>query len=214
MAEFHMKTYIYVLKDPINQHIRYVGKTISPKNRYKSHKCLKVKKGTYLSCWIESLRNKDLSPIMEIIDEVEKENSKKKEIYYISFYKNQGCNLVNLTDGGDGCDGYKHSKEIKLKMSEIQKKHWKLGIKKFIPSMKGKKHTEESKIKMSVLQIGKKNHNYGRSTSEETKLKISKILGKKIIINGIYYQSLRKAAEGLNLDWSTFKYRYNKGMYL
>ncbi len=204
-----MKTYIYVLKDPITLNIRYVGKTTCLKKRFKSHKCLKVSKGTYLAYWIESLRKKELMPIMEEIELVDGDGWKEKESYWIEFYNKEGCDLVNLTKGGEGCEGYRHTSESKKKMSLVQK-----NIKRtFIPTFKDKKHSEKSKLLMSIRQIGDKNHQYGKHLKEETKTKISEKLGKKIIINGVEYISLRKAALALNTDWSTFRYRYKNGLY-
>jgi len=210
MAEFNMKTYIYVLKDPETLDIRYVGKTTCLKRRFKSHKCLKATKGTHLSSWIVSLRNKGLLPLMETVDIVEGAGWREKESYYIEFYKNQGFDLVNLTSGGEGCEGYKHTDEARKKMSDIQKTI----VRTFIPSFSGNTHKKESKNKISSSQMGKNNHNYGKNLSEETRLKISKVLGKEIEINGIKYVSLREAARQLNMIWATFKYRYNRGLKL
>jgi len=214
VEELNLKTYIYILKEPDTGCIRYVGKTVSPKNRMKSHKCLKGTKGTHLSSWIVSLRNKNQVPIMEIIDEIEGNEWKEKESFYIEFYKKHGCDLVNLTTGGEGCEGYKHCEKIKIKMSEIQKNMWSEGKRKYIPTMSGKKHTDISKIKMSFSQSGHKNPQYGKKISDSVKEKISKKLGKEIKIKNVIYQSLRKAAKSLNLNWATFKYRYKMGLRL
>jgi group I intron endonuclease len=68
---------------------------------------------------------------------------KTKEIELISKYGKiiDGTgSLANITDGGEGTFGYKHTIENKLKHSVI---------------MKGKKHTEETKEKMRKAQTGK-----------------------------------------------------------
>lgn len=52
----------------------------------------------------------------------------QKEVYYINKYKTTNHNFgYNLTNGGDGIVGYKHSEETKKKLSESHKgeKHWK-----------------------------------------------------------------------------------------
>ena len=97
-----MNTHIYVLKCPITNEVRYVGKTNNPSERYKNHlnKCRDG--GTYKHNWINSLRKIGLKPIFEIIDEVDIKEWKEKEKYYIKHYRDEGCNLVNHTDGGDG----------------------------------------------------------------------------------------------------------------
>jgi group I intron endonuclease len=214
MAELNMKTYIYLLKDPTTLQIRYVGKTTCLKRRFKSHKCLKATKGTYLSSWIVSMRNRSLLPLIEIIDVVEGCDWKEKESYYIELYKNKGCDLVNLTSGGEGCEGYKHTDENKKKMSKIQKEFWKKGIHKFIPSYKGCKHSDSERKNISQRQLGELNHNYGKKTPDHIREKISKKLGIEIEINNIKYPSLRQAAKSLNIQWGTFKYRYKMGLKL
>lgn len=79
MAKPNIKTFIYVLIDPRTNEIRYVGKTVNPKNRFKAHKCLKAAKGGHLSSWISHLRKLNLCPEMQIIEEVNAENWKERE---------------------------------------------------------------------------------------------------------------------------------------
>jgi len=208
MGKSNMITYIYVLKDPETLDIRYVGKTTCIKNRFKAHKSLKATKGTYLASWIMSLRNKGLSPLIETIDTINGSGWKEKESYYIEFYRNKGCKLVNLTSGGEGCEGYTHTASSKEKMSVAHQNR----IITFVPSMSGKKHTESSKKKMSDSQMGIKNHNYGKTTSNDIRDKIKKKMGTEVEINGIKYASLREAARKLNMIWSTFKYRHAMGL--
>jgi len=115
-----MKTYIYVLKDPETQEVRYVGKTVYLKTRYNQHiyiKKLKQRKLTHLSNWIIKLDNKGLKPIMEVIEETEKDNWAELEKKWISYYSN----LTNSTSGGEGILGFKHSEETKKIMSENKK---------------------------------------------------------------------------------------------
>lgn len=95
-------TYIYVLRCPLSNKVRYVGKTNNPKERYKNHLNRLHNKGTHKANWIVHLRNKGLRPIFEIIEEVDIKNWKSKEKYYISHYIDEGCDLVNHTEGGDG----------------------------------------------------------------------------------------------------------------
>jgi len=72
--------------------------------------------------------------------------------------------LTNMTDGGEGTSGYKHSKENKKKISI---------------SSKGRKHSEETKRKMKNKVFSKETKKkiskskIGNKHSEETKKKIS-----------------------------------------
>jgi len=41
------------------------------------------------------------------------------EIFYISYFRSIGCDLVNLAKGGAFRGGYKHTEEHKLKMHNL-----------------------------------------------------------------------------------------------
>lgn len=118
-----MKTpIIYSLSDPITGEVRYIGKT---KNEL--HKRLsghyKDKSENYKTHWIASLKKRELKPSISIIEICTEENWEERERYWISFYKNQGSRLTNLTDGGEGLPrGYKHSKETIEKIRQASKK--------------------------------------------------------------------------------------------
>ena len=109
---------IYTLSDPISKEVRYVGLTIRPlKQRFSQHYSRKC--NNHKCNWIKSLRNKGLKPVMQELDVA---NSIKElndlEIYWIEQFKQWGFNLVNLTQGGEGSFGYKHTKESLNKMKE------------------------------------------------------------------------------------------------
>ena len=95
-------TYIYALKDPRTNEIRYIGKSNDPEYRFKNHinKCRD--KNTHKRNWINELRKEKMKPILEIIDTVPIDKWKEFEKFYIKKYINEGCKLVNYTDGGDG----------------------------------------------------------------------------------------------------------------
>jgi predicted GIY-YIG superfamily endonuclease len=95
-------TFIYVLKDPVSNEIRYVGKSNNPKERYKSHKNPAHKITTHTHNWIMMLRSKGLDPVIEIIREVPISEWKYWEKHYIKHYNNLGCDLTNHCGGGEG----------------------------------------------------------------------------------------------------------------
>ena len=120
-----MKTvYFYTLKCPITNDVKYVGRSVNPDGRYRQHihsgKCEghKDRKGA----WIKSLLDKDLKPIMEIIDKLEnyidiEEVKRREESLILEFRKT--CDLKNDRDIVD--NGYNFSKESRQKMSDAQK---------------------------------------------------------------------------------------------
>ena len=67
-------------------------------------------------------------------------------------------NLVNMTDGGDGCLGVIVSEETRQKLAKLAT---------------GRTFSEEIRQKMSKERIGEKNGFFGKTHSDEAKEKIS-----------------------------------------
>lgn len=102
--------------------IKYVGKTVmSLNNRLCSHKSGKC--GKYLKNWLNRELSENHEIIINLIEEVEEKKWVEKEMFWIAYYKSLGFKLCNLTDGGEGRLGYKHTDEFKRKMSERLKGH-------------------------------------------------------------------------------------------
>jgi len=133
----------------------------------------------------------DKSRIVFIFKELSENDAHKLECLLIEFHgrKNNGTGILrNMTDGGEGTSGYKHtdktkqimkdkihSKETKQKISQSRK--GKPSPTKGKPSpYKGKKRSEEFKQKRSEATKGKNNPMFGKSRTEEQKLKQSKAL--------------------------------------
>jgi hypothetical protein len=149
----------------------------------KAYKRAFMKKGRN-KIW-KSIVEKTKYEVQILIDNLTKEEADIKEKYYISVYKKikDGGILCNLTDGGDGCSGYKHDKIALEKISKSSKgnatrfqkgvKTTKEIIEKIKSANLGKKRTQETKQKISLAHLGK-------VFSEETieKMRLAK-LGKK-----------------------------------
>lgn len=162
--------YCYILIDPRNLEPIYVGK--GHNNRCNSHfrKCLK-----------ETHNNKKLeNKVRKIYRETQLKPTIKKltlqsydenailglEKMFIWHYRNEGYNLCNLTDGGDGVSGYIWSEESKEKLHKSIENMSEENRKKMREANLGKKRGCETKRKMSESHKGL-NHN------EETKRKMS-----------------------------------------
>ena len=93
---------IYKLIDPRNNSIRYIGLTSKTLDaRLSKHLAdAKTNKKTHKCNWIRSLISNDITPIIRLIEECSENESKEREIYWISYYGRE--NLVNGTNGGDG----------------------------------------------------------------------------------------------------------------
>lgn len=76
----------------------------------------------------------------------------------IKCFKRSGIKLTNMTDGGDGISGLKHSKESKIKMSNSQKNriHTPEEIAKMQKTMKGKPLSEKHKESLRGRKFSQK----------------------------------------------------------
>jgi len=207
------KNLIYVLRD-CNDNVRYVGQTIRGKFRFKDHVRKRNRKQP-VSCFLKKCIDQKIKYRFEIIEYCPKSILDDREIFYIKYYRNLGCNLLNLTDGGSTTKGYKHTKEALKVMSDNQKG---------TPSnFKGRKHTEETKRIFSYkasLRTGNLNNFYGKKHSEESKNKMSetkkRMFKDKTLIphnlrpilclyNMKTYNNSREAAEDLNVPSSSIR---------
>ena len=83
---------IYVLVDPRDGEIRYIGWTTQTlAKRYKSH--LAYKGQAHRSKWVQALLQQGLGPIIRLIQAVPVENGPAAEIYWIKFHRDLGCRL-------------------------------------------------------------------------------------------------------------------------
>ena len=102
------------------------------------------------------------------------------EIELIDKYKKLGKKITNVTNGGEGVSGLKHTSDSKTKMSEKAKgrkvtKETKQKLSKSLSGLKRKPFTEEHRAKLS-----KASSNQSHIVTQETKDKISKSnFGKK-----------------------------------
>ena len=72
-----MEIYIYVLKCPISEKIRYVGKTNNLKRRLQSHIDYSInskKKKRHVNYWILKLLKEGLRPKIELLETCDEKN--------------------------------------------------------------------------------------------------------------------------------------------
>ena len=110
------------------------------------------------------------------------EEAKQHEIILISCFRDMGYKLANLTDGGDGCSGYRHTEEHKKKLAD---------------RVSGKGNPMFGKF-------GDKNPNYGNGQ------KIARgkhPLAKKVKYNNLIFSCIKDLADHLNETYKTVLYR-------
>lgn len=165
-------TFIYALIDPNTQQIRYIGKSNNPQKRLEQH--FKEKVHTYKTMWLKSLEGKGQTPEILILEEVLVSQWQEREIHWIAFYREQGLDLANGTDGGDGVSGLIVSEATRRKISEglTGKPRSEEARKKISKTLQGHTHSEETRLKISQKQVGKE----GIVLSKESRQKISSTL--------------------------------------
>lgn len=157
---------IYILENQLNSKC-YIGKTI-----YTVEKRLEGNQGHLKSkCYIgRALRKYGIDNFNVYTHDIDNKSLNYYEIKFIKMYDSYGSGGYNLTIGGEGVFGYKHTKEAIKKSTKSGKDH----------GMYGKKHSEESKLKMSINSkgiCGGPNFK-GHYHSEESKLKMSEAMKK------------------------------------
>jgi predicted GIY-YIG superfamily endonuclease len=106
---------IYALCDPDTNEVRYIGQTKDLKHRLCEHFSARSK--LYRDCWIRSLERDPSHFILEECDTREELN--EAERFWIDWYRRCGfARLTNLTDGGGGIDGFKHSADARKRISQ------------------------------------------------------------------------------------------------
>ncbi len=91
---------IYVLVDPRNNAIRYVGRTNEPQRRFRQHLNSPYVENPAKYLWLQDLKKHDLLPRIEILEGV---NGTLKDVgiretVWIEHFKSIGTELLNLPD--------------------------------------------------------------------------------------------------------------------
>lgn len=181
------KVFIYMLVDPRNQQVRYIGKAKEPQKRFqRGHRY--EKQNTRKCNWVQSLLKQGLTPLVQIIDEVLFSEWQFWEMHYISLYKSWGFDLTNHTGGGDQPPLVrKFGENNSFRLPKVQEKILAMNY-----ARKGKTYLElygemkalelinNKRINMS----GDQNPNFGKPRTEDVKIKIGR--ANSGVNNGMY----------------------------
>jgi len=199
-----MKTVlIYVLIDPRDNQIKYIGKTSQLlKQRLYGHIVESKKSNTKKNTWIQSLKVKGLKPLIEELDIVSELEWEFWEKYWIAQFKSWGFELKNMDDGGRGM-----SSEFMKKNNPMFKKEVREKLSQSLMGnqfAKGFKHTKETKKKVSEnsakFWLGK-----NRDIETLKKLKRGTAKSVKVLYKDkiVVFDSINSTAKSLNLDKNT-----------
>jgi len=142
---------IYVLKHPDTLEIRYVGKTVRSLSRRLGNHVANAKgnrHNKHLSNWILNLLREGKRPVIELLETCTQDTWQEREQYWIAYYPN----LINLTQGGDGCLGLIHNQEAieKLRKANTGRRHSQEFKDNMSNRLKGVHLSEEHKGKMAL----------------------------------------------------------------
>lgn len=191
------KIFIYSLTDPRDGLIKYIGKTIDLKRRFKEH--LK-EEGKYKKIrWIKKLLKLNLVPKIDIIDIVWRCDEDFWEMFWISQFRYAGFKLLNHTNGGHNPPivkkfGEENSFKIpSVKVKILEMNHARKG--KTYEELYGKYKSKKLRKQTSNRTKGVKNPMYGKNQTKETKVKISNAnSGKR---NGMYGKIVTEETKNL-----------------
>ena len=145
--------YVYGLYDPRDGELRYVGLrkgNLGP--RLNLHICDARKGKKRYSChWIRQVLDAGFKPLICELQQFNNfEDTKAAEVYWIKFFREQGCRLTNLTDGGEGTVGWVPDEEFRRKVSVRMKGHKRSpeSIEKVAAAHRGMKRTGEALERM------------------------------------------------------------------
>lgn len=182
---------IYVLKNPDTEDIRYVGMTsvdlmVRLERHITTFKQAKNRKNR-VRVWIWELIPLGRVPIIELIEEVDEDVCDEREKYWIKFYRDQGCDLLNRAHGGrhGGSGGgwtvpYKpnsseHIEKVRValtgKKRGPQKEEHRSKISK---ALKGRAFSEEWRNKISEANRGRVHTEESRANNSDAQLKRQK----------------------------------------
>lgn len=200
MAVVIHRCLIYALVDPRNGNVRYIGKSTTGLWRPKTHqmpKTLEKDSNGHKANWIRQLKGRGLSYQIVVLEEdLDKADLGSAEQEWIAWGRWQGWPLVNMTDGGDGQPGLRHSEEAKRKIAEKAALY---------------RHSEESRAKIGTAHRGKKVSpetgarisaaKKGRRTPLEERRALSRSHGGRAFVDqfGRRYETTVEASEALGI---------------
>ncbi len=203
---------LYTIENQVNGK-QYIGISSNVARRWLRHKSGQGSKLVY-----QAIKKYGLDLFkFDILCEGCEEDIKKLEIAVIEKLSTIAPRGYNLTAGGEGVVGYRHSEETRRKMGESR-----TGKRN---GMHDKKHSEEARRKMGESHTGKRNGMHGKKHSEETRRKIAaKAKGRKqkgsahplarrVLVGGVEYGCIKDAAKAIGMKANALRARmsrYNK----
>ena len=196
--------YIYALKCPVSNVIKYVGLSTTGIKRMEYH--YKCGSGTKIKCWIVSLRRKKQIFNVEYLEyfDFDGPHVDEAEIKWIKHFKDQGIELLNLDLGGRSDYLKYNSEEAKKLQSERAKQHNGTPEMKQLFSEKTKAQWENPEIRAKMCEANRKPKSESHKANQ--KKAQTKSIGVKIQDDlGNIFNSMREAANYYNVSLSVIQ---------
>lgn len=146
---------IYILRDPRNGDIRYVGKT-NQKLSYRLNAHMQEKSQCHRVNWLNQLRTLGLKPGIEVVEFVQGDYPWQEcERFWIKYFRMHGHKLTNNTSGGDGVPDLPMETRQRMRQVWLGRKHKPETIIKLSNASKGRKKTEAMKDHMRRIMAGR-----------------------------------------------------------
>lgn len=206
---------IYKITSPIGK--IYIGQSPNIKRRIREHQTLKNDRQpkVYESLIEHGVENHTF----EIVEECLREDLCEKEIFWIKHFKSFGTpHGLNMTAGGKGSTGFRHSKKSKERFREIANNR---------PPF-SEEHVEKITKTLQERYANRPHHTKGcTQTPDHIAKRVAKNTGKKrnqkakdltrdklckIVLNtetGIFYMGTKDAASSMGINPRTLKGRLN-----
>jgi hypothetical protein len=147
--------FIYGLVDPETGDIRYIGKSIRPRERVQNH--MNEVSNCHRSHWLQSLKKRDLWPELVILETIVGAWPwQHSERYWIAYGRKKGWPLTNNTDGGDGVSGLPIETRERMRKVWLGRKHTPEACIKIGNAKRGLKASDSTRAKMSASHKGRK----------------------------------------------------------
>lgn len=208
------KYYVYILSRPDGSPF-YVGKGIRSRisfhewaalRNWRGHKYNIIRKITASGKKI--LKHKHAEYLT-------KEEAVRIERELIAIYKRicDGGILANITIGGDGAEGFKHDLVSMANMRSAWKpRQWSEESKKNRrDKMKLRIVSEQTKKKIGETLSSGAHWNIGKKLNDDHKKKLHDSSKKKVLVDGVEYESVISAARAFGICSSTASYRCSSG---
>ncbi len=128
--------FIYALKDPRTDEIRYIGQTSVGMARPLAHALPSTlkRRPAHFRNWVNSMKVSGCTYTVHVLEEfLNPEPLNGAEMRWIAFLRSQGARLINYTDGGGGIRGFHLPEKARQKIADSN--HRRKGEKRnFTPS--------------------------------------------------------------------------------